>query len=336
MIDLKGKKILIFSPYGATKHYGEAIKEELINRGAIVKGYDERPSQKALNKIVIRLLKKKVPQIFNNYINRVITDNKDISFDYILICRGEAFTPCTIKLLRDTFPNVKIVLYLWDILRCADLKDIILKCDKAMSFDPQDVEENEGLEFRPTFFVKEYTKVKELTSKKHDCIFIGTLHSNRHKIISFLEKSLKAQGVSIYSYLYIPSLLVYIKDFIFKFPYVNIKKVHFNPISLGETIGVLDYSKAILDINYTSQKSLSTRAYEAMAARRKYITTNSEVRNYDFYNPQNIAIIDLKDPKLPKGFINSPFAPIPEDFLKKYSVEGLVDDLFADSRQLQG
>ena len=101
MTDLKGKKILMFSPYGATKHYGEAIKEELINRGAIVKDYDERPSQKALTKIVIRLFKKKVPQIFNNYVNRVIADNKDTIFDYILICRGEAFTPYTIMLLRD-------------------------------------------------------------------------------------------------------------------------------------------------------------------------------------------------------------------------------------------
>lgn len=330
MVDLKGKKILMFSPYGATKHYGEAINEELINRGAIVKGYDERPSQKAFTKIVIRLFKKKVPRIFNNYINRVIADNKDIAFDYILICRGEAFTPYTIVLLRDAFPNAKIVLYLWDILRCADVKDIIRKCDKAMSFDPQDVEENEGLEFRPTFYVKEYTKVKELTSKKYDCIFIGTLHSNRYKQISFLEKSLKAQGINLYSYLYIPSLLVYIKDFIFKFPYINIKKVHFNPISLGGTIEVLNDSKSVLDINYTAQKSLSTRAYEAMAARRKYITTNYEIKNYDFYNPQNIAVIDLKDPKLPKGFINSPFIPVHESFFRKYSVEGLVDDLFAD------
>lgn len=92
MVDLKGKKILMFSPYGATKHYGEAINEELINRGAIVKGYDERPSQKAFTKIVIRLFKKKVPRIFNNYINRVIADNKDIAFDYILICRRSVYS----------------------------------------------------------------------------------------------------------------------------------------------------------------------------------------------------------------------------------------------------
>lgn len=31
MIDFNGKNILMFSPYGATKHYGEAIKDELLN-----------------------------------------------------------------------------------------------------------------------------------------------------------------------------------------------------------------------------------------------------------------------------------------------------------------
>lgn len=58
MIDFKGRNILMFSPYGATKHYGEAIKDELLKRGAKVKGYDERPSQNALMKIIIRFLKK--------------------------------------------------------------------------------------------------------------------------------------------------------------------------------------------------------------------------------------------------------------------------------------
>ena len=66
-----------------------------------------------------------------------------------------------------------------------------------------------------------------------------------------------------------------------------------------------------------------------MAAERKYITTNPEVKKYDFYNPQNIAVIDLNNPVLPDNFISSPFIPVPENILKKYSVEGLVDDLFS-------
>lgn len=79
------KRILLFSPYGCTKHYGVAIKEELEKRGAHVDEYDERPSEKDYMKIIIRLLKKKVPQIFLRYIQDVIKENKTKDYDYILI-----------------------------------------------------------------------------------------------------------------------------------------------------------------------------------------------------------------------------------------------------------
>lgn len=328
MTDFKRKKILMFYPYGATKHYGEAIKAELEARGANVYGYDERPSQNSLVKIVIRLFKKKIPQIFDKYIQRVISANINEEFDYILICRGEAFTPYTIAHLKESFPKAKVLLYFWDIIRCADVRFNIPCSDKAMSFDPQDAEDNKGLAFRPTFFVKEYKNVKEYNLPKNDVVFIGTLHSKRHKIIKNLEKKLKEQGIHFYTYLFVPSILVYIKDFFIKFPYIGITKVHFSPISISETVEVLNETRAIFDINYTNQKSLSTRAYEAMAARRKYITTNPEVKTYDFYNPKNILVVDLYNPIISKDFLESPFEEVSQDILYHYSVEGLVDDIF--------
>lgn len=318
----------MFSPYGATKHYGVAIQKELEKRGAIVSGYDERPSQNSITKIVIRLLKKRVPQIFDRYISRVIADNKGQKFDYILICRGEAFTPLTIQHLKKEFPSAKVLLYFWDILRCADVRFNIPYADRAMSFDPQDAEENDGLEFRPTFFVNDYLEVVDKPVDKNDICFIGTLHSNRHKIIRKIEKSFTDKGFRFYKYLYVPSPLVYIKDFITKFPYISLSEVHFAPISVPDTVKVLNETKAIFDINYTAQKSLSTRAYEAMAARRKYITTNPEVQKYEFYNPNNIAVVDLNNLTLPENFLSTPFEPVSEDVLYKYSVSGLVDDLF--------
>lgn len=328
MTELKGKSVLMFSPYGATKHYGEAIKEELVKRGAIVHGYDERPSQNSFVKIFIRLLKKKVPQLFDRYISKVIAANKDVAFDYILICRGEAFTPLTIQHLKKAFPSAKVLLYFWDILRCADVRCNIPYADRAMSFDPEDVKENEGLEFRPTFFVKEYRDVNDKPTGKNDVCFIGTLHSNRHKIIKKIEESFTNQGFRFFKYLYVPSPLVYIKDFITKFPYVALSEVHFNPISVKDMVNVLNDTNAIVDINYTAQKSLSTRAYEAMAARRKYITTNPEVMKYDFYNPKNIAVVDLNHIKLDREFISTPFEKVPDEILNHYSVAGLIDNLF--------
>lgn len=328
MISLSSKKVLMFYPYGATKHYGESIKSELIRRGAIVYGYDERPSQKTLTKIVIRLFRKKVPQIFDKYIKKIIKKHSGEEFNYILICRGEAFTPLTIGHLKKSFPGAKVILYLWDILRTTKVGYNIPCCDRAMSFDPDDVDANEGLLFRPTFFVPEYRTVIDNSQPDKDIVFIGTLHSDRHKLISVLDDSFTKQGFKFYSYLYVPSLLVYIKDFILKFPYIDIKKVHFTPISLRGTVEVLDDAKAILDINYTGQRSLSTRAFESMSARRKYITTNEEVKTYDFYNPNNILVIDINNPSIPTEFISTPFVPVSEDILYKYSVAGLVDDLF--------
>ena len=83
-----------------------------------------------------------------------------------------------------------------------------------------------------------------------------------------------------------------------------------------------------MDINPPYQTSLSTRAHEAMAARRKYITTNKHIMDYEYYNPNNVLVVDINNPIIPKGFLETPFEPVPEEILYKYSVRGLVNDLF--------
>ncbi|WP_228731997.1 MULTISPECIES: hypothetical protein [Pseudomonas] len=42
------------------------------------------------------------------------------------------------------------------------------------------------------------------------------------------------------------------------------------------------------------QAGLSFRFFEAMTSRKKVITTNKSVVDYDFYNPANILVIDEK------------------------------------------
>lgn len=52
--------------------------------------------------------------------------------------------------------------------------------------------------------------------------------------------------------------------------------------------------------------------------------------DYEFYDPNNILIIDIDNPVIPKKFIQTPFNSVSEEVLYKYSVAGLVDDLFND------
>lgn len=104
--------------------------------------------------------------------------------------------------------------------------------------------------------------------------------------------------------------------------------MQFKPMSYLENVEMVKDSKCVLDIVYSKQTGLSMRAFESMAAKRKYITNNAEVAKYDFYNPNNILVVDINDIKIPADFIESPFEDVDDKILYRYSVSGLVDELF--------
>ena len=71
------------------------------------------------------------------------------------------------------------------------------------------------------------------------------------------------------------------------------------------------------------------RPYEAMAANRKYITNNAEVMKYDFYDPDNILVVNLECINIPKEFLFSDFKPVDPSILYRYSLPGFVDEVFS-------
>ena len=328
MKNLNGKKIILFAPQSTTGHYGNAIKTELENRGAVVFLYDERPSQKSFRKVFTRLTKNIAPQVFNKYLKRVVSKQPDTDIAYILICRAEAFTSQSIDFLRKSYPSTQIILYLWDTLKTNNKRNIIDCCDKAFSFDPSDCLETQNLVFRPTFFVSDYETITPNDKYRFDITFMGSLHLSRWEIIKRFKNVFLEQGYNPYFYLYVPSALYYIRDLFVRFPYAPLREVCFHPINLNDTLKIVQDSKCILDINYSFQKSLSTRPYEAMASKRKLITTNPEIKKYEFYKPNNILVVDINSPQIIKEFMDAPFEPIEDDIIYKYSVKGLVDDLF--------
>ena len=327
MINLQGKKVMVFSPYGATKHYGQAIINELRLRGAIVYDYDERPSQNSWMKVIIRLFKKRIPQIFDKYIKKIIKLHKDEKIDYILICKGEAFTPYTIKHLREAFNGVYVILYLFDVMHEYPMDDVFSSCDRVVSFDPEDAKKH-NLVFQPLFYVDDYLKVKDAVDCEYDLCFVGTLYHPRHLFIKKLLKTFESQGVKVFAYLYVPGFLMYAKEFICHFPFMPLKKVSLEPLTVEGTIDILNKCKAILDLNPPYQVSLSSRAVESLVTRRKFVTINKHIIDYDFYNPNNILLLDIDNPIIPKAFLESPYQDVPKDVLYKYSVKGMVDSLF--------
>ena len=56
--------------------------------------------------------------------------------------------------------------------------------------------------------------------------------------------------------------------------------------------------------------------------------TNKDIKNYDFYNPDNILIIDRKNPVIDKNFFVNDFIEIEEKIMDKYRLSSWIKDIF--------
>ena len=84
-------------------------------------------------------------------------------------------------------------------------------------------------------------------------------------------------------------------------------------------------SRCIVEIVHTGDPSCTLRPLEAMAIRRKLLTNNPTVRNYTFYQPQNIFILGQDNLNNLSDFLHSPFEPLPKDIIDSYDVNAWVD-----------
>ena len=81
------KKVLMFCPtfFG----YEKRLKNALSDNGYEVDLYDERPSNGFFGKTFVRLGFKIYRPVVRKYIARIIAENKDKNYDYILVVKGE-------------------------------------------------------------------------------------------------------------------------------------------------------------------------------------------------------------------------------------------------------
>ena len=87
-------------------------------------------------------------------------------------------------------------------------------------------------------------------------------------------------------------------------------------------------AKVILDLMRENQYGLSFRVFEAMALEKKIITDNEKIKNYDFYNPNNILVLNKDFSNITKEFFETPYQSLPEEIYKKYTLEKWVEQVF--------
>jgi hypothetical protein len=53
------------------------------------------------------------------------------------------------------------------------------------------------------------------------------------------------------------------------------------------------------------------------------------VREYDFYNPNNIQVVDRLAPVVDPTFLESPYVPLDPALYDKYSLKGWADEVLS-------
>ncbi|HFU3976551.1 TPA: hypothetical protein ACGO2J_001579 [Streptococcus suis] len=322
---LKGKRILFIALPG----YSKGMKEKMEDMGAEVIHINDKPKDTFLGKALGRLGLGFYENIINDYYATELSKIREKNFDYILIIRGEYTPKDSLERMRSYFPTAKMVLYMWDSL--VNNKFIRAKWeyyDKVYTFDRIDyLNHKESIDFLPLFYYEDYLP-KDTGGKeyKYDLSFIGTGHEDRVKIVKALALQLENKQRNVFSYFFFPHKLVYYLNKIKNphFKYVRMEDVEFKQLPFEKLYEIYSQSKCVVDIESSKQNGLTMRTIEMIGLEKKLITTNKDIVHYDFFNPDNIMILDRKDPVIDLEFIDRPYIPLDEKIRTKYSLHDWI------------
>ncbi|MNE04632.1 hypothetical protein D3C80_971690 [compost metagenome] len=243
-------------------------------------------------------------------------------------------TPIILERFKHQQYNATFILYMWDSLQNKKKTEEVLPYfDKIFSFDKTDSEKIQRVSFRPLFYIDDYARM-ELDSNCSNSIelcFIGTVHSDRYDLLKEIRSQIESFGYKHYFFMFFPSpiLFLYRKFKDVKFYKAKYKEFNFKSLSQKEIIKIIRKSKIVLDIHHPAQTGLTMRSIEMLGANRKLITTNPDIRQYDFYNENNILIIDRNKPEINKSFFETSYEKNEPSIRYKYSIEGWLKELFS-------
>ncbi|MCD1124791.1 hypothetical protein LPW36_01870 [Jinshanibacter sp. LJY008] len=330
MRNLLGKRIVLFSPkfFG----YEYKIRDELKKKGAEVLLFDERPFSSSFGKILLRL---NVSVLISYFIHRYYLKkiNSFFSFypDYILFINPESVTPEIMSYIKNIFPETKVIVYMWDsINNKKNSYQYINVVDRFFTFDNQDSLIYPKIIFQPLFFTEEYSEMRKNKKNELKFCFIGTLHSGRFNLVKHISSFFKNDHYG-FSFFYCPSEILFLFKRVFtkEMSGVSLRDVSFEPINDELLLDMISKSEFVIDISHPSQSGLTMRTIEMLGAEKKLITTNTNVSSYDFYDKQNICIVDPNNIFIDEDFIRLPYKPIDEEIYLKYSLSSWINNIFS-------
>lgn len=230
--------------------------------------------------------------------------------DVIFMIRPDLLNSKTLNYLKTQTQSL-VAFYYDSTRRFPEKIKIINYFDTVYSYDKLDVE-TYNLEFLTNYIFEE----SENLNYKQLFFNISTF-DYRYEAMERLAKYIDQKKWS-------KEILVFGSDALDSDCLTLIKK----QISVDDVAKKISNSKIIIEIQREEQIGLSFRVFEALGQRKKLITTNADIVNYDFYHSQNILVIDEDNIHIPEDFVNSPYLPVNELILNQYRLDNWTKRVF--------
>ena len=246
------------------------------------------------------------------YLNSFLIDSiKKLGHqDVIFMIRPDLLSPKTLNFLKTQTQSLTAFYY--DSKRRFPKKiDIINYFDTVYSYDKLDVE-TYNLKFLTNYIFDE----RENVNFEQLFFNISTFdyrYQSMEELANYIDEKKWSKEILIYGSNGLKS--------------DSLTLIH-EQISVDVVADKINRSKIIIEIQRKEQIGLSFRVFEALGQRKKLITTNTDIVNYDFYHPQNILVIDEAAINIPEDFVNSPYIPISDKVLDKYRLRNWTKKLF--------
>lgn len=309
--------IISYDNWGFNEHLKNALEQKghTVNYINLFGFKHEYPNflSKLYNFILKTISDKNLKTVYyGKEILKKISENNETQ-DIILTIKGEFIDPKSIAKFKK-YTTKSIAFFNDSISRCPRTKNVISCFDEVYSFEKEDCLKY-NLKFITNWIYSTPTNNKQTEQYQ---VFNISSKDKRFSIIEKIASILKEKNINY-------KIIVFDKKN--KVRNSNIEIIS-KQIPLTKINDYLHNSEVLLDINRRHQNGLTFRVFESMGLEKKLITTNADIKNYDFYNPNNILIIDEKKPDISLDFFNNKYENIPDEVLKKYTIEGWINQVF--------
>ncbi len=327
-MSLEGKKILFLSAnfFG----YEKAIANRLRELGAEVDFYNERPSDSILSKGIIRVNKNFYLKKIRSYYHKISRETENRDYDFFLLIKGETITFSFLEQFKKEHPAAKMIYYSYDAVQeYPKFLKLYSYFDENFTFEPKDAHQH-NLHFRPLFFIEDYQDIKQDVDAKYDIVFVGSAHTDRYLIGEKLRKICTSTNLKTYFFYYAQSKAAFLLKKVFdqNLKRFDVKKLNFKKLKHSEITDIYAQSRSVLDINKPFQEGLTMRTFETLAAGKKLVTTNSDIKNYPFFNENLILIIDRNQVEINSEFFKSDSKKINKETLEMITLDSWIECLF--------